>query len=162
MNRHINSDSSNTMQPFEQTLAIIKPSGIQYREEILQKILKANFKIIDTKICKLSPGQVAELFKLDWTSNNYPKLVEQMTSGPIQAMCLAKQNAVKSFLSMFGLEIGGEKKIWPCNLRACFGSIENDISNGLHGSENGDCARWEIQFFFPESNFLFQGLFTNH
>lgn len=155
MNRQTNNDSSPNMQSFEQTLAIIKSSGMQYREEILQKLFKANFKIIDTKICTLSPGQVSELFKLDWSNSNYPTLAKHMTSGPIQAMCLAKPNAVKSFLSLFGLEKGGEKKIWPCNLRVCFGSIENDISNGLHGSENSDCARWEIQFFFPESKYFY-------
>lgn len=141
------------MQSIEQTLAIIKPGGMQYREEILQKLFKANFKIIDTKICKLSSGQVSELLKLDWTNANYPKVVEDMTAGPIQAMCLAKPNAIKSFLALFGLENGGERKIWPCNLRSCFSSIENDISNGLHGSESCDAARWEIQFFFPESKF---------
>lgn len=139
------------MQSTEQTLAIIKPSGMQYREEILQKIFKANFKIIDTKICKLSPGHVSELYKFDWSNDSYPRLVKEMTSGPIQAMCLSKPNAIKSFLALFGLEKDGERKIWPCNLRSCFGSIENDITNGLHGSENSDSARWEIQFFFPES-----------
>lgn len=138
------------MQPIEQTLAIIKPSGMQYREEILQKIYKAEFQIIGTKICQLSAGQVSELFKLDWSNISYPKVAEEMTSGPIQAMCLAKPNAIKSFLALFGLEMGGERKIWPCNLRSCFSSIENDISNGLHGSESGDSARWEIQFFFPD------------
>lgn len=141
------------MQSIEQTLAIIKPSGMQYREEILQKLFKANFTIIDTKICTLSPGQVSELYKLDWTNVNYPKISEHMTSGPIQAMCLAKPNAINSFLALFGLEQGGERKIWPCNLRSCFGSIENDISNGLHGSESSDSARWEIQYFFPNSKF---------
>ncbi|XP_037052425.1 nucleoside diphosphate kinase homolog 5-like [Bradysia coprophila] len=138
------------MQSIEQTLAIIKPSGMQYREEILQKLFKAHFKIIDTKICKLSAGQVCELFKIDWSNDCYAKLAEEMTSGPIQAMCLAKPNAIKSFLALFGLEKGGERKIWPCNVKSCFGSIENDISNGLHGSESSDCARWEIQFFFPD------------
>lgn len=139
------------MQSIEQTLAIIKPSGMQYREEILQKLFKANFKIIDTKICKLSAGQVSELFKIDWSSDGYAELAKEMTSGPIQAMCLAKPNAIKSLLALFGLERGGERKIWPCNMKSCFGSIENDISNGLHGSETADCARWEIQFFFPDS-----------
>ncbi len=73
------------MQSVEQTLVIIKPSGMQYREEILQKIYKANFKIIDTKICKLSAGQVSELLKIDWTNVEYPKVAEDMTSGPVQA-----------------------------------------------------------------------------
>lgn len=145
------SESSNFIHPIEQTLAIIKPCGMQYREEILQKLFKANFKIIDTKICRLSSGQVSELFKTDWTNNNYPRAAELLTAGPIQAMCLAKPNAIKSFLSLFGLEKDGDKKIWPCNIRSCFGSIENDITNGLHGSENSESARWEIQFFFPDS-----------
>ncbi|KAJ6636755.1 Nucleoside diphosphate kinase like 5 [Pseudolycoriella hygida] len=137
------------MQCFEQTLAIIKPNGMQYREEILQKLYLANFKIIETKICKLSPGQVSELFKLDWTNIKYPKITNEMIAGPIQAMCLAKPHAIKSFLALFGLESVGDRNIWPCNFRKCFESIENDISNGLHGSENRDSARWEIQFFFP-------------
>lgn len=145
-------NNTNVVQPIEQTLALIKPSGMQFREDILQKISQANFKIIDMKICKLNPGQVSEIFKLEWHSKNYPKLADSLTIGPLQAMCLAKPNAIKAFLTLFGLEKSGElKKIWPCNLRACFGSIENDITNGLHGSGNCGSARWEIQYFFPDS-----------
>lgn len=146
---------SDPRQRIQKTLAIIKPEAMCYRDIIIKRIFEAGFKILETKIVKLTPEQASELYQDKCHLPNFPVLVLSMNSGPIQAMCLAKPQAIREFKALVGEDSAfASKQKWPGSLRGCFGSYENDILNGIHASEDVEHARYEIRFFFPNSNYI--------
>lgn len=75
-----------------------------------------------------------------------------MSSGPLSALVLAKDNAIKEWRSLMGptkvLKTIHEN---PDSLRGLYGL--SDSRNGLHGSDSEESAKRDIEFFYPEENY---------
>lgn len=149
MDRTTSPNYQHPLHPIQKTLALIRPEAMGCREAIIRRILDAGFKILDTTIVKLTPEQASELYgNLDDDESDFPLKVASLCKGPIQAMCLAKPEAIAEFRALLGADTAAESRHrWPGSLRAMF--AERGVFNGILGSRDVARARIELRFFFP-------------
>lgn len=144
---------SDPREPLQKTFAMIKPEFMCYREEILQCLYNAGFKIVETKIVKLTPEQASDIFADQYMEPDYALRMMGMADGPVQVLCLSKPQAIKEFLALVGPDTVMSKEAkrkWPGCLRAQFADA-NMMGRklGIHGSVDAVHARKEIEYFFP-------------
>lgn len=150
----IDSTDSTASPMTERTLVLIKPDGMQFREAILRRIKNAGFVILQTRAIKLTPEQASEFYRDRADESNYSVLVMSLTEGPIQALCVAKPNAIEEMKLMVGPESYDDAKVLsPNSLRALFADSFDDVKNAIHVSDGVDDARYEIHYFFPNSKY---------
>jgi nucleoside-diphosphate kinase len=130
------------------TLTIIKPDSFRkgYNDPIMQRIAFEGFKTIGIKVCHLSEEQASKFYEVHKEKPFYNNLIEFMTSGPIIACALEKENAVEEFRTLIGET--DPKESQPGTIRSMYG--ESVSSNAIHGSDSDENAIIEITFFFPE------------
>ncbi|XP_047441860.1 nucleoside diphosphate kinase homolog 5 [Mugil cephalus] len=134
----------------ERTLAIIKPDAIKEAKEIEDIILKSGFVILQKRMLQLSPEQCSDFYADHYGKLCFPSLTAFMSSGPIIAMTLARDNAITHWKSIIGpVNSIKAKETHPECLRAKYGTSE--LKNALHGSESFYAAVREIKFMFPNS-----------
>ncbi|KAM9305623.1 thioredoxin domain-containing protein 6-like [Gastrophryne carolinensis] len=139
-----------TLRTPERTLALIRPDVLKDRkDEVLQSIRDAGFSIAMQKEIMLSEQQVQEFYKEHVNEDYYSALQQQMTSGPVLALALVKENAVKHWRSLLGpAKLSEALQEAPDSMRARFTPKDGEI-NQLHGSSSTTEAEKEINFFFP-------------
>ena len=128
------------------SLAIIKPNAVKngYTAPILAKIHEAGFRISAMKFIQLTLEQ-AEIFYSDHKGKFfYPRLIEFMTSGPIVAAIIEKDDAVEEYRKILGAT--NPKEAAPGTLRHLFGT--ELPANAVHGSDSDEAAELECSFFF--------------
>lgn len=128
------------------TLTMIKPYAVQngYTGPILAKINEAGFRIIAMKYLQMTHVQAEEFYKVHKGKNFYERLTAFMSSGPIVAAILEKDNAVADYRKLIGAT--DPQKADEGTLRKLFGaSIDK---NAVHGSDSDENAQIEADFFF--------------
>ncbi|XP_072558727.1 nucleoside diphosphate kinase 6 isoform X3 [Paramormyrops kingsleyae] len=81
----------------------------------------------------------------------YQRLVEYMSSGPMQAYILARDDAISRWRELMGpTKVFRARYTSPSSMRALYGLT--DTRNTTHGSDSVESAHREIAFFFPEFN----------
>ncbi|XP_013887555.1 nucleoside diphosphate kinase homolog 5 isoform X2 [Austrofundulus limnaeus] len=142
-------DSGSYRINVERTLAIIKPDAIHNLKEIEDVLLKSGFIILQRRL-QLSPEQCSDFYADQNGKPIFPSLMDFMSSGPIVALMLARDDAVAHWKSIIGpASITEAKENYPECLRAKYGS--SDLHNALHGSESLHAAVREIRFMFPDT-----------
>ncbi len=134
------------MNSIEQTLSIIKPDAVERNltEDIKEKFLKNNLKIIKSKKIQINKEEASEFYKVHQSKPFYDRLCSYLSSGPIVVMILEGQNAIEENRKLMG-------STDPTNadegtLRKLYGlSIDK---NSVHGSDSRENAKKEINFFF--------------
>lgn len=130
------------------TFTMLKPDAVEnnYIGAILQKINEAGFRIKAMKYTRLTPEAAGRFYAVHAERPFYNDLVKYMSSGPIVAAILEKDNAVASFRDLIGAT--DPAKAAPGTIRALFAkSIE---ANAIHGSDSDENALIEGGFFFSE------------
>jgi len=86
------------------TFTMIKPDGIEngHMGKIIDQIIEAGYEIKALKYTKLSEAQAKEFYAVHSERPFYGELVDYMSSGPIIAAILEKDNAVESFRTLIG------------------------------------------------------------
>lgn len=128
------------------TFTMIKPDAYAAGNAgAITKIIEENgFKIKAMKLTKLSEERAGEFYAVHSARPFYKDLVAYMSSGPIVAMILEKDNAVESFRKLIGATNPAEAA--PGTIRNLFAkSIE---ANAIHGSDSDENAAIEGNFFF--------------
>jgi len=128
---------------------MIKPDAIQnnYSGLILAEIEKAGFKIIAMKMTKLSKEAAQEFYEIHDGKPFFNDLIDYMTSGPIIAAVLEKDNAVIDFRKLIGntnpaeAEAGTIRKMYAKSIDA----------NAIHGSDSDENAAIETKFHFSHN-----------
>lgn len=136
----------------QSTLAIIKPDATQkgYTGAILQRITTAGFSIRALKMKRMTQREAQQFYYLHSEQPFFGELVDFMTSGPIVAVVLQKENAVEDFRTLIGATNPEE---------AAEGTLRKDYAesvgrNAIHGSDSNENAGIEIDFHFkPEERF---------
>jgi nucleoside-diphosphate kinase len=131
------------------TLTMIKPGAFRkgYTGPILNMINEAGFRMIAMKLTKLSVRQAEEFYAIHRSKPFYESLVEFMSSGPIIAAILQKENAVEDYRKLIGAtnpenaEDGTIRKKYAESLEM----------NAVHGSDSDENAEIEADFFFAKS-----------
>ncbi|XP_070186053.1 thioredoxin domain-containing protein 6-like isoform X15 [Littorina saxatilis] len=134
----------------QRTLALIRPDAFaSQKDEILQKIKDAGFEIALSKVVSLSREQAENFYKEHEGQPYFEDLVTRMSSGPMLALGLARDDAVTGWREMLGPpDLEEAKTNAPDSLRAQFALDENPL-NQLHGSDSPETAKVEIDYFFP-------------
>lgn len=128
------------------TFTMIKPDGVAngHIGAILDQITKAGFKIIALKYTKLSAEKAGEFYAVHSERGFYADLVSFMSSGPIVAAILEKDNAIADFRTLIGAT--DPAKAEKGTIRNLFAkSID---ANAVHGSDSDENAEIEGSFFF--------------
>ena len=134
------------------TFTMVKPSAFKsnYTGAILKMINDAGFVIKAMKITRLSEEQAGAFYGIHKGKPFYESLVDFMSSGPIVAAMLEKENAVEDFRKLIGATNPAEAAEGTIrNLYA--DSIEANI---IHGSDSDENAAIEISHFFSRKELL--------
>ena len=128
------------------TFTMIKPDAVGngHIGAIIDHIIKGGFKITAMKYLWLSPEKAGQFYAVHQARPFYKDLVEFMSSGPIVAAILEKDNAVEDFRKLIGAT--DPTKAEAGTIRNLFAkSID---ANAVHGSDSDENAQIEGNFFF--------------
>lgn len=132
-----------------QTFTMIKPIAVKnnYIGAILKMINEAGFRIKAMKFTHLTKKQAMQFYKVHADKYFYDELTSFMSSGPIVAAILEKENAVADFRKLIGAtdpakaEEGTIRKLYA----------ESMSHNAVHGSDSDENASIESDFFFSKT-----------
>ena len=136
------------MSNTEQTLSIIKPDAVERNldNEIKQMFIKNGFNIFKEKKIQIEKSEAEKFYKVHETKPFYNDLCLYLSSGPIIAMILEKENAVADNRKLMGAT--NPKDAEEGTIRKKYGiSIDK---NSVHGSDSVENAKIEIDFFFKD------------
>lgn len=128
------------------TFTMIKPDAVASGNigNIIQHITSNGFKIIAMKYTRLTKEQAGAFYEVHKERPFYGELVDYMTSGPIVAAILEKEDAVAGFRKLIGAtdpaqaDAGTIRKLYA----------ESKAKNAVHGSDSDENAAIEGSFFF--------------
>jgi nucleoside-diphosphate kinase len=128
------------------TFTMIKPDAFKkgHSGAILDRIIKEGFKVKALKMLHLSKEKAGEFYAIHRERPFYGELVEFMSSGPIIAAILEKENAVDTFRKLIGATNPAAAE--EGTIRKLFASSVGE--NAIHGSDSDDNATIESAFFF--------------
>ncbi len=131
------------------TFTMIKPDAVAngHAGKILDHIIQAGYKVVALKYTHLSAEKAGEFYAVHNERPFYKDLVDFMSSGPIYAAILEKDNAVEDFRKVIGAT--DPSKAEAGTIRNLFAkSID---ANAIHGSDSDENAAIEGNFFFAEN-----------
>ncbi len=128
------------------TFTMIKPDAVEAGNSglIIDHILKHGFGIKALKLVHLNKSQAEAFYAVHKERPFFSGLVEFMTSGPVIAAVLEKQNAVEAYRELIGstnpeqAAEGTIRKLYAKNIQ----------NNAVHGSDSDSNAELESSFFF--------------
>ena len=128
------------------TLTMIKPDAVSdgHIGNILKMITDAGFRIVSMKMTQLTTAKAGEFYAIHKERPFYQELVSFMSSGPIVAAVLEKDNAVEDFRKLIGAT--DPSKAEPGTIRALY--ARNVGENAVHGSDSDENATIESNFHF--------------
>jgi nucleoside-diphosphate kinase len=128
------------------TFTMIKPDAVEANNigPILAMMNKAGFKIKAMKYLRLSREQAGNFYLVHKERPFYGELVDYMSSGPIVAAVLEKDNAVADFRKLIGAT--DPTKAEEGTIRKMF--AKSIAANAVHGSDSDENAAIEGSFFF--------------
>jgi len=128
------------------TFTMLKPDAVRkgYIGAILEQITASGFRIVAMKLTQLTTDDAKAFYEVHSERPFYGELVEYMTSGPIVAAILEKENAVEDFRTLIGATNPEE---------AAEGTIRKKYAasiseNAVHGSDSDENAAIEGAFHF--------------
>jgi nucleoside-diphosphate kinase len=128
---------------------MIKPDAVQngYIGPILEKITASGFKIVALKLTKLSLDDAKKFYSVHEGKPFFERLINFMSSGPIVAAILEKENAVADFRNLIGATNpenaadGTIRKLYATSLSY----------NVIHGADSNENAAIESAFHFSDT-----------
>jgi nucleoside-diphosphate kinase len=130
----------------QRTFAVIKPDAFAagHQGPIIAAIQESGLRVVALKTLRLSKAQAEGFYHVHAARPFFGDLVEFMTEGPILAMVLEGEGAIKQWRDLMGPT--NAKDAPKTTLRGRFGT---DIErNATHGSDAEDTAAFEIGYFF--------------
>lgn len=128
------------------TFTMIKPEAVAkgLTGAILDKMVQGGFRIVAMKKTQLSSAEAGTFYEVHAERPFYGELVDYMSSGPIVAAILEKDNAVSDFRTLIGATDPTEAA--EGTIRKEF--AESKAKNAVHGSDSDDNAQIEGSYFF--------------
>lgn len=133
-------------QMSNRTFTMIKPDAVRAGNigNILQMITDAGFKIISMKYLQISLQQAEKFYEVHAGRPFYGELTQFMSSGPIVAAILEKDNAVADFRKLIGATNPAQAE--EGTIRKRYASSVGE--NAVHGSDSDENAQIEGNFYF--------------
>jgi len=128
---------------------MVKPEAVESGNTgaILNKIENAGFRIVALKKVLLTKERAGKFYEVHKERPFYGELVDYMSSGPVVAALLEKDNAVLDFRVLIGATDPSEAA--EGSIRAEF--AESKAKNAVHGSDSDDNANLEADFHFTQA-----------
>jgi nucleoside-diphosphate kinase len=128
------------------TFTMIKPDAVEANNigPILSMINKAGFRVVAMKYLKLTREQAGQFYIVHKERPFYGELIDYMSSGPLVAVVLTKDNAVADFRKLIGAT--DPTKAEEGTIRKTF--AKSIAANAVHGSDSDENAGIEADFFF--------------
>ena len=128
------------------TFTMIKPDAVKagHIGAILNQICEAGYKIVAMKYTRLSREKAGEFYAVHSARPFYGELVDFMSSGPIVAAILEKENAVADFRTLIGATNPADAA--EGTIRKMFARSVGE--NAVHGSDSDENALLEANFHF--------------
>jgi len=130
------------------TFTMVKPEAVKKNNigPILKMINEAGFRIVAIKMTRLNKQQAEAFYAVHRGKGFYDDLIDFMSSGPIIAAILEKENAVETYRKLIGAT--DPKEAAEGTIRKIF--AESKSHNAVHGSDSDENAKIESDFFFSE------------
>jgi nucleoside-diphosphate kinase len=134
------------------TLAIIKPDAMRARQAgaILARLEEEGFLLRAARVTRLTDDEAAEFYAVHRERPFFEALKRFMTSGPILALVLERENAVAHLRKVIGATDPAEAAAGT--IRALY--AENKERNAIHASDSPASAHIEVSFFFSNRELL--------
>ena len=128
------------------TFTMLKPDAIEngHMGKIIDLIIQSGFTIKAMKYTQLTKEQAMKFYEVHSERPFYMELVDYMTSGPIVAAILEKENAVLDFRNLIGATDPAEAA--DGTIRKSY--AESKAKNAVHGSDSDENALIEGEFHF--------------
>lgn len=136
----------------ETTLVLIKPDGFQKKicGEIIDRIERKGLSIRGMKLLKLSREQAEKHYEEHKTKPFFAELVSFITSGPLVALAVSGDNAIKVLRTMMGSTNPVDAA--PGTIRGDFAlSISHNV---IHGSDSPFSAERELAIYFSPDELI--------
>ena len=128
------------------TFTMIKPDAVQeiHIGGILHMMEEGGFRFVELQKVTLTAERAGQFYAVHAERPFYNDLVRYMSSGPIVAAVLEKDNAVAEFRTLIGATNPAQ---------AAEGTIRKKYAksieaNAVHGSDSDENAQIEADFFF--------------
>ena len=138
------------MKQHETTLILVKPDAVAQglTGEVLQRLEKNGFKILNCRMLRLTPALLQEHYAHLASLPFFPEIEAFMASGPVVAVALSGENAITRVRELLG----------PTDsTKAPKGTIRGDLGkdkmhNVLHASDSAEAAQAELKRFFGSTD----------
>jgi nucleoside-diphosphate kinase len=138
------------MKQHETTLILVKPDAVEQglTGEVLQRLEKNGFKILNCRMLRLTPALLQEHYAHLASLPFFPEIETFMASGPVVAVALSGENAITRVRELLG----------PTDsTKAPKGTIRGDLGkdkmhNVLHASDSAEAAQAELKRFFGSTD----------
>lgn len=125
---------------------MIKPDAVAkgHTGKIIDHVIQKGYKLVAMKYTRLSEEKAGEFYAIHRERPFFKDLIAFMTSGPIVAAVLEKENAVADYRNVIGAtdpakaEVGTIRNLYAKSIDA----------NAVHGSDSDENAAIEAAFFF--------------
>ncbi|MEX0987866.1 MAG: nucleoside-diphosphate kinase [Bacteroidales bacterium] len=128
------------------TFTMIKPTAVSkgFIGPILHLISENGFRITALKKLQLTKKDAEQFYAVHKERPFYADLVQFMSSGPIVAAIIEKENAVEDYRKLIGST--DPAKADHGTIRSLFAKSMQE--NAVHGSDSDENAAIEASFFF--------------
>ena len=136
----------------ERTLSIIKPDAVSKNivGKIIDRFESSGLRVVAIKKLHLNTGLASAFYAIHKDRPFFKDLINFMVSGPIVAIVLEGEDAVKKNRDLMGDT--DPKKANKGTIRSDF--ADNIDANAVHGSDSRENAAVEISFFFSQAEIL--------
>ena len=134
------------------TFTMIKPDAVRANNhaKILQHLVDAGFRIVALRMWCMSRNDAKRFYAVHAGKPFYEGLVDFMTSGPIVAAVLEKENAVAELRKIVGATDPEEAA--EGTIRKLYGTARR--YNAIHASDSDENARTEWSIHFTEADIM--------
>ena len=136
------------------TFTMIKPDAVRAHKEaeILKHLTDAGFRIVALRMHRMSRAEAEKFYAVHSDKPFFGTLVEFMTSGPVVAAVLEKENAVPELRKTVGATDPAEAA--EGTVRRLCGT--NKTMNAIHASDSDENARYEWAIHFADDDLMLQ------
>ena len=130
------------------TFGMLKPDIVSNNlvGEVLDIIEKKGFVISALKKVQLTKNEAEQFYIMHTEQPFFKRLIDFMTSGPVVAMVLKKDNSVKDFRRLMGATDPEKSKEGTIRKKYA----KSITINAIHGSDSNENAHLESSFFFSK------------
>ncbi len=130
------------------TFSMVKPTAVKNNHigHILNMVTDAGFYIRAIKMVKLTKEEAERFYEVHKGKEFFGGLVEFMTSGPVVALVLEKENAVEDYRKLMGSTDPSQAA--DGTIRKLYATSKT--MNAVHGSDSDENAQIEMRFFFSQ------------